>query len=146
MVEIKEISSKETVPIRSKILRPGQDISNCIYPHDDDFSTFHLGAYVDGVHACIVSFYREENPNFSSTKQYRFRGMATLEEYRAKGLASSLLSFAFKKLFALNIELCWCNARINALGLYQKLEMEICSEEFDIPGIGPHLLLKLDLK
>ena len=145
MIEIKEIASKETISIRSKILRPGQDLSNCIYPLDDDASTFHLAAYVDGEKACIVSFYAEKNPSFSSVKQYRFRGMATLEKYRNMGLASALLKFAFEKLEGLDIDLSWCNARINALGLYQNLGMKICSEEFDIPGIGPHLLLKLDL-
>lgn len=146
MIEIKEIKSEETIALRSKILRPGQDISNCIYTHDDDSSTLHLGAYVDGEQACIVSFYEESSPTFSDAYQYRFRGMATLETHRKKGLASALLAHAFKRLKDLKIDIAWCNARINALGLYQNLGMEICSEEFDIPSIGPHLLLKLDLK
>lgn len=144
-IEIKEIPASETRAIRSVILRPGQDLSTCIYPHDDDEETFHLAAYVNGNQACIVSFYKEQNPAFSASLQYRFRGMATLEEYRNMGLASSLLTKAFARLRASNVDLVWCNARINALGLYKKLNMDICSEEFDIPGIGPHLLLKLAL-
>lgn len=146
MVEIKEIPAAKTRTIRSEILRPGQDLSTCIYPHDEDKSTFHLAAYFESNQACIVSFYRESNPLFSENFQYRFRGMATLEKYRNKGLASSLLQFAFKRLKEKNVDLVWCNARINAINLYLKLNMEICSEEFEIPGIGPHLLLKLNLK
>lgn len=146
MIEIREIPAAETTMIRSEILRPGQDLSTCIYPCDEDESTFHLAAYIDGAQACIVSFYKESNPLFSESLQYRFRGMATLENYRKKGLATSLLQFAFNTLKEKNVDLVWCNARINALNLYLKLNMKICSEEFDIPGIGPHLLLKLNLK
>jgi predicted GNAT family N-acyltransferase len=145
MIEIKEIASQETVPIRSRILRPGQDLSACIYPHDDDESTFHLGAYIKDEMVCIVSFYKEAHPEFKEANQYRFRGMATLEEFRKKGAATAILRYAFDKLTVQKTELVWCNARINALGLYQNLGMEICSDEFDIPGIGPHLLLKLKL-
>lgn len=145
MVEIREITSEETTAIRSKILRPGQDIRSCIYPHDNEQSTFHLSAYVNGKQASIVSFYKESNPEFTAENQYRFRGMATLDEYRNMGFASALLGFAFTKLKELNVDLTWCNARINALVLYKKLGMEICSEEFDIPGIGAHLILKLEL-
>jgi GNAT superfamily N-acetyltransferase len=144
-IEIKEIPASGTRAIRSAILRPGQDLSTCIYPHDDDEETFHLAAYVNENQASIVSFYMEQNPAFSALLQYRFRGMATLEEYRNMGLASSLLTNAFDRLRASNVDIVWCNARINALGLYKKLNMDICSEEFDIPGIGPHLLLKLAL-
>lgn len=146
MIEIKEIPASDTRTIRSLILRPGQDISTCIYPHDDDEDSFHLAVFVDGNKACIASFYKENNPAFEEQNQYRFRGMATLENYRNQGLASALLKNAFDRLRAMKVDLVWCNARINALGLYQKLNMDICSEEFDIPGIGPHLLLKLDLK
>ena len=142
--EIKDIPSKDTISIRSKVLRPGQDISNCIYPHDDDESTFHLASIVDNKEACIVSFYMENNPELKGNDQYRFRGMATLEEFRKQGHASALLKHAFSLLKNKKIDQVWCNARINALDLYINLGMEICSEEFDIPGIGPHLLLKID--
>jgi GNAT superfamily N-acetyltransferase len=145
MMEVKEINAAQTTSIRSEILRPGQDISNCIYPHDEDKTTFHIAAFEDDVQASIVSFYLEKNPLFTEETQYRFRGMATLEKYRNKGLASAILHYAFNKLRSQNVDLVWCNARTNALVLYQKLNMEICSEEFDIPGIGPHLLLKLKL-
>lgn len=142
MTMIREIPSKETISIRSEILRPGQDIANCIYPHDDDDDSFHLAAYIDNKQVSIVSFYKEIHPALKGDIQYRFRGMATLEDYRKMGLAASLLKYAFTKMNTLNVGVVWCNARINALGLYQNLGMKIASEEFDIPGIGPHLLLK----
>lgn len=142
MVEIRQILSSETVPIRSIVLRPGQEISACIYPHDEDESTFHLGAFDKNKLVSIVSFYKEEHPELTESEQYRFRGMATLSDYRGKGIASSLLVESFIKLKELNISLVWCNARVSALSLYEKLGMKIASDEFDIPGIGPHYLMK----
>ena len=145
MLLIKEISSKETVPIRSKILRPGQDLKTCVYPLDDDTNTFHLGAIIDSKLIGIVSFYNENNPALDGKVQYRFRGMATLIEYRKKGYASSMLHFAFDKIKQLKGDQVWCNARMNAISLYKNMGMEVSSEEFDIPGIGPHLLMKKDV-
>ena len=145
MLLIKEISSKDTVALRSEILRPGQDIKNCIYPNDDNEDSFHLAAYLETKQIAIVSFYKEIHPDLNGKLQYRFRGMATINEYRKKGHASSLLHFAFQKIKQLNGDQIWCNARVNAITLYKNIGMKVSSEEFDIPGIGPHLLMKLDL-
>lgn len=141
MIEIKQIEAAESIEIRSQVLRPGQAISACIYPHDNDEESFHLGAYFDGKLVSIVSFYLENHPNFKEEGQYRFRGMATLPNYRGKGLARAMLSEAFKKIKLIKSPLVWCNARILAVNLYEKLGMEIASEQFDIPGIGPHYLM-----
>lgn len=146
MLLIKEISSEDTVPLRSKILRPGQDIKNCIYPNDGDKDAFHLGAFIETKQIAIVSFYKENHPDLTGKIQYRFRGMATLNEYRKKGYASSLLRFAFQKIKLMNGDQVWCNARINAITLYENMGMKVSSEEFDIPGIGPHLVMKIDLE
>lgn len=142
MLKIREISAKETTPIRSVVLRPGQPLSACIYPHDEDEDTFHMGAYVNDEQACIASFYKEKHPDIEADIQYRFRGMATLEKFRRKGIASALLKKAFERIKKDGAEMVWCNARLNALDLYLNLGMEIASEEFDIPGIGPHYLMK----
>jgi predicted GNAT family N-acyltransferase len=142
MLLIKEIPSKDTVAIRSEILRPGQELSNCIYPMDDDIDSFHLGVFLRDKQIGIVSFYKEIHPDLEGKMQFRFRGMAVLNEFRGKGYATSLLMFAFNKVKDLQGELVWCNARSNATRLYEKLNMKICSEEFDIPGIGPHFLMK----
>ena len=68
--------------------------------------------------------------------------MATLEKFRRQGIASALLREAFEKIKKEGAEMVWCNAREIALDLYLNLGMEIASEEFDIPGIGPHYLMK----
>ncbi len=142
MIEIREIKSKDTIPIRSEILRPGQNLDTCIYPHDDDCTSFHLAAFSSGEQTSIASFYLEIHPDLEGSIQYRFRGMATKVAYRNQGLAGALLTYAFEKIKALDCNVVWCNARVNAIQLYMKMGMEICSDEFDIPGIGPHFLMK----
>ena len=142
MIEIREIAAKETIAIRSEILRPGQSLDQCIYPHDDDQTSFHLSAYSQGKQASIASFYLEKHPELKGDIQYRFRGMATKVVYRNQGLAGALLTQAFEKLKANHCDVVWCNARVNAIQLYKKMGMEVCSDEFDIPGIGPHFLMK----
>ena len=35
--------------------------------------------------------------------------------------------------------LLWCNARVPAMGFYQKLAWQVVSDEFHIPTAGPHV-------
>ena len=37
--------------------------------------------------------------------------------------------------------LLWCNARTSAMGFYQNVGFEKIGEEFDIPTVGPHVLM-----
>ncbi|MBG31354.1 MAG: hypothetical protein CMI31_15360 [Opitutae bacterium] len=36
----------------------------------------------------------------------------------------------------------WCNARLAAIPLYKRLGFEEVGQPFDIPGIGPHLVMR----
>ena len=56
-------------------------------------------------------------------------------------LVGAIVKFAKEK----QARLLWCNARVTAADFYRKLGFEIVSDEFDIPNIGPHYLMKLDL-
>ena len=35
----------------------------------------------------------------------------------------------------------WCNARTSAAGYYEKIGFVIASDEFELPDIGPHVLM-----
>ena len=35
----------------------------------------------------------------------------------------------------------WCNARLPAVGFYRRGGFEVVSDEFDVPGIGPHVVM-----
>jgi len=142
---IKKIDSSQTTSIRHQILRAGQPIETCYYPNDNAPGTFHLGVFIDDELVAIGSFYAENQSDVNYSTQCRFRGIATIPEYRNQGYAYALIEKAIDKIKPLGVEVIWCNARTSALGLYKKLGMKVVSDEFEIEGIGPHLVMALKL-
>lgn len=145
-MQVKRISARDTYPLRHKILRPHGPLSACEFPGDEDELTFHLGAFVEGKLASVASFYFENHDLFKDhPHHYRLRGMATLKEFRKKGLSSALLRTAFPLIKNNQCSLLWCNARSAAQGYYQSMGFETHGEEFEIEGIGPHYLMSKSL-
>lgn len=144
MIDIKPISAQETYEIRKEILRRNINLTEKI---DDDFSetSFHLGAYVNNKLVSVATFMQHNNENFTG-KQYRLRGMATLDAYQKKGLGKMLIFEGVKKLKKIGVETLWCNARTSALQFYQKLGFKTIGTEFDIHLIGPHYVMFLRLE
>ncbi len=136
-VLIKKIPPADLYAIRHEVLRPNQSIEDCKYPGDFDEQSFHLGAF-DSELIGIASFYLESNSEFTDSKQYRLRGMATLPTHRGRGIASKLLNHAIEDLKAQGIDLLWCNARVSAEGFYKKLGFQKIGNQFEIELIGPH--------
>lgn len=142
---IKRITQEETFPLRSLVLRNGATYDKCILPTDAAEGIFHLGLYVEGQLICIGTFFPEDYPGKGAAGM-RLRGMATDPAYAGKGFGAQLINFAVAELSAAGDVYMWCNARAAAVGFYRRLGMEIVSEEFNIPGIGPHFDMLLHLK
>lgn len=143
---IKEIEASDAYNIRNLILRPGKPVAACEFNGDAEEQNFHLGAFVDGQLISIASFFLENNNEFSEEVQYRIRGMATIEKFRSQGFSANLIKTGIPVIKKNQAKLVWCNARLSAQGFYQKIGFKTCSEVFDIPDIGPHVLMKLELK
>ena len=139
---VKQIDAKDTYSLRNIILRPGRPIESCHFQGDDDESTFHLGAYIDEELASVASFYLNNNESFDEPYQTQLRGMATLPSFQGKGLSSALLRTAFPLIKKNHINTLWCNARKEAVGFYEKVNFETICDEFEIPGIGAHFLMR----
>ncbi|EQC46047.1 GNAT family N-acetyltransferase [Bacteriovorax sp. Seq25_V] len=140
-MEVKQISARDTYPIRHKILRPGREFETCIFEGDDDEQTIHLGAFVEGRLVSVASLYYEKNPLFEGENHFQLRGMATLEEFQRKGFSRELLKVAFPIIKQNFCNLVWCNARVEARPFYEKLGFESFGEIFEIPDVGPHILM-----
>ena len=134
---IKEITREQVLPLRSKVLRNGLDLEKCVFPTDDRAGIFHLGRFVNDQLISIATFFPEDYPE-KGEAGFRLRGMATDPDFAGKGYGADLINFAVKRLTSANASYIWCNARKIAVGFYEKLGFEIISDEFDIPGIGPH--------
>lgn len=140
-MNVLRISAHDTIEIRHQMLRPGLPKEECHFPGDTDEQTFHLGAFVDKKLVSVASFFFENCPDFKDEYQYRLRGMATLPDFQHQGLSSALLRMAFPIIKQNFCSLLWCNARIAAVGFYENVGFEKYGEQFDIPGIGPHILM-----
>ncbi len=141
---VKKISASETLPLRSAVLRNGLAPDQCVFPTDQGEDSFHLGAFAEEELVSIASLFLndldDENP-----LGYQLRGMATKESFAGKGFGSSIVAFAINLLKLANVNYIWCNARVVAVPFYQKLGFKIVSDVFDVPGIGPHHKMKLNL-
>lgn len=147
-IDVREIASRETWPLRWKILRPHlQAASECAFPGDDDADSFHLGAFIDGRLASIATFKRETSEKFpAAVKPYRLRGMATEPADHRKGLGRALILEAEKRLRAEGSNFLWFNAREIAFPFYESLGYKYASEMFDIPHAGPHRTMFKDIR
>ncbi|AOC90529.1 putative N-acetyltransferase YitI [Bacillus amyloliquefaciens] len=93
----------------------------------------------------IASFYPQHQQALKAEPAYQLRGMATLEEYRTQKAGSTLIAYAERKLADMGAALVWCNARCHVKGYYEKLGWTNIGSSFDIPGIGPHVIMYKEL-
>ncbi len=140
-MKVLQIAARDTHSLRHKILRQGRPVEECYFPADEDDQTFHLGAFIDNKLVSVASFFYERNPAFEDENQYRLRGMATLDEHRGQGHSRALLRTAFPIIKQNFCSLVWCNARASAVPFYEKTGFTSTGDIFEVPVIGPHLLM-----
>jgi GNAT superfamily N-acetyltransferase len=139
------IQAEDVLAIRNEVLREGRlTLDECRFPTDQMEGAFHLGYFENEQLVCIASFHPQQFGAYKG-KGYQLRGMATIEDHRAKGVGKRLLRFAIDYLHSQDINYVWCNARTNAIKFYQAKGFQIISDEFEVPGIGPHRVLHLKL-
>ncbi len=140
-MEIRAISPIETLELRQKILRQDFEVDQCVLPGDMDSTTHHFGCIIDHKIVGIVSIYKRKNLELYSGSGFQIRAMATSEAYRGKGIGIKLLNVAEDKAFSLGANYIWANARIAAIGFYKKSGYIISENEFEIVGVGKHVLV-----
>lgn len=143
MPDIRFIDPAHTRNLRSVVLRPGRPVEECIYPEDTAPGAFHLASF-DGEKITGIASFSGENIE-GATNAYRLRGMAVDPARQGQGIGADIMAFAFAHLASLGCDVLWCNARSSAAGFYTNLGFGIFSDEFDIPGIGPHYKMKRSL-
>lgn len=127
---------EEVVGLREAVLIRGTDRDTPYFEGDRDETTLHFGAFFgDRVLGCL-SFMRNE---WMEKPAWQLRGMAIDPEFRGAGVGARLLAKAEEALVGQSdIRQLWCNARSGAVGFYRKQGWTAVSEEFQIPGVGPH--------
>ncbi|MDX1931285.1 MAG: GNAT family N-acetyltransferase [Capsulimonadales bacterium] len=121
--------------LRARVLRPGRSMDSAVFSGDDDPATLHIGAFLPAGD-CIGVVTLMEN------KGTQLRGMAVLPEWQRKGVGATLVQEAQRMAAERGITSLWCNARVAAAGFYERMGWTIESEEFEVPGVGPHYVMR----
>lgn len=142
---IKFIESTDLLPVRNIVLREGRLTNEeCRFPSDEVDGAFHLGYFVDGELATVVSLHPQNYGEIAGIG-YQLRGMATLAQHRGQGLGKLIVDFAIEQLLDRRADYVWCNARKVAAKFYSDCGFKIISDEFEIKGIGPHYVMNRQL-
>lgn len=140
------VAVEEILAVRNEVLREGKLILNeCRFPTDLVKGAFHLGNF-EGEKLITIASFHPQNVDGHIGKGYQLRGMATIPGFQGKGMGNKLVNFAITYLRGQEIDYVWCNARIAALNFYKGLGFEIISDEFDVPGIGPHHMMYVKIR
>mgnify|MGYP001600332178 FL=1 len=143
---IRFIPVEDTLAIRNQILRGGKlTLDQCRFPGDEAESSFHLGYFDKDKLVSVATFHKQNHGEFSG-QGFQLRGMATLDDYRGRGIGNQLLNFGIVYLRGQKANYIWCNARKNALRFYAGIGFEVISDEFEVPDIGPHRVLYLKIQ
>lgn len=132
----------QTHALRHSVLRPHQPLGEMVYPGDDLGSTIHLAAYashgVSPVPIGIVTMSVERFPVDPCEGDYRLRGMAVDPGYRGRGVGMALLRAGLDAAREAGGQRVWCNARMSAIGFYERMGMIRIGPPFEIEGVGTH--------
>jgi GNAT superfamily N-acetyltransferase len=141
MSDIKEISAQETYLVRNPVLRNGKPIESCHFDGDDLPTTHHFGLFKNKHLVGIISLFENSNVTFAENSQYQIRGMAVLDDFRKKGFGETLVNYCEEYCIANNCKLIWFNARVEAVGFYEKMGYQKTGAIFEIKDVGEHLLM-----
>ena len=136
-------------PLRQAVLRPHQPPEACVYPGDDLASTGHFAMSLEGEVVAVASVFRQapeaggpvRSVGADDPGAWRLRGMATTPQMRGHGHGSFLLQACLDHARANGGTRVWCNARSTAAGFYRRCGFLEDGPEFDLPGLGPHLVM-----
>jgi GNAT superfamily N-acetyltransferase len=67
--------------------------------------------------------------------------MATRHDVQGQGIGSMVLNAALDHVAAGGGDLLWCNARVGAIGFYERAGFRTWGDVWVIPDIGPHVVM-----
>ncbi len=76
---------------------------------------------------------------------WRIRGMATVPAERGRGAGTAVLNALLEHAASHGAQRVWANVRIDARTLYERAGLSVVSDVFELPDIGPHVVMRQDL-
>ncbi|HWP40378.1 MAG TPA: GNAT family N-acetyltransferase [Tepidisphaeraceae bacterium] len=136
MIEIRLAKLDQILDLRWRVLRTGLPRQTAIFEGDEEPTTRHLAAVLDGrVVGCATLLRRP----WMNQPAWQLRGMAVEPQYQRRGIGTLLLQ-AIERIVRAephSLQL-WCNARTPAIEFYRRHGWQCVGDEFVIPTAGPH--------
>jgi GNAT superfamily N-acetyltransferase len=113
-----------------RVLRAGTPSDDPRFEGDDDATTIHLAALIDGEVVAVSTWLRRPWPFAAELPAVQLRGMATDAAARGTGVGGLLLETGVERAFAAGADLVWANARDTALRFYRAHGFAVEGEGF----------------
>lgn len=141
-MKTRQITAEEVIPLRLEVLRPGLPRETAIFEGDELGSTTHWGAFTDeGQLVSIATVLRAPKPG-NQRPAWQIRGMATSPSVRGDGYGTAVVQSIVTYVQEREPEgVIWCNAREGAVQFYRGLKFRTEGAKFEIPGVGPHIVM-----
>jgi GNAT superfamily N-acetyltransferase len=132
---VRELAVERTRALRQSVLRPHQSVQEMAVDEAD--GTYAVGVFDDD--ALIAVGLIAPSPDLGG---WRVRGMATSPEARNRGAGAAVLDALLRHAQDQGALRVWCNARTPARHFYERAGFHATSQEFDVPQIGPHVVME----
>jgi GNAT superfamily N-acetyltransferase len=142
-LRVRRGTPEEIVDLRHAALRPGLPRETAVFALDHEPTTCHFVAVAGGesgaaerIVACATLLPSEWEGGLA----WQLRAMAVAAEFRGRGAGRTVLDAVerFARADASKPVL-WCNARVTAIGFYERSGWRVVSDVFDSPPAGPHV-------
>jgi GNAT superfamily N-acetyltransferase len=145
---VMRVPVERTRALRKAVLRPYLPADDpYVLPDDHLPTTVTFGAVTPDGRLIGVGRVTPERPPFDTEREpsWRLRGMATSPESRNRGVGSAVLRAVIDQIADSGGGILWCNARVSALGLYERGGLRRWGEVWEEPHIGPHVVMWRDI-
>jgi GNAT superfamily N-acetyltransferase len=117
------------------------------YPADRSPDTAHFCAEDEAGRVVSVASLLKEAPPWQPElpNGWHLRGMATDADWRGQGAGSAVLTAIFAYVAGAGGGMLWCNARLGAVGFYERAGMATTGEPWEEPVIGPHIAMFISI-
>ncbi|MDZ4750072.1 MAG: GNAT family N-acetyltransferase [Flavobacteriales bacterium] len=144
-MEVRNIDPKLSRELRHRVLWPHKTFETSVIDFDYRSDAFHLGTFDGEKLVAIGSFFETASPKINFEKQYRLRAMATDPDFRGRRTGQMLVQRGIEILKDKACDVLWCDARVVAVGFYEKIGFQLIDEIYDVPIIGPHKFMYFQL-
>lgn len=115
----------EILPVRSAGLRPGEPLAAVAI--DNDAEGLHFALFGEDGPISVASL-------FVAGERVQLRKFATLPVWQGRGIGTRLLAAMIEEARGRGGRVFWCNARVDALGIYARAGLSPVGDRYEKDG------------